>query len=125
MDDLFDRDIGAICQKRGHGLMAGLEALWDSVFSAALTNDGRRSFSHYSLRLSSGTPKTVSIPLSPTHFNETVMKLRAWVHEDHSAIETIALHHAAWLVADPMHGTKRLLECAERALVVEDLACSW
>ncbi len=79
--DLFDREMPAQKQLSGTGFLNGLVALWNYTLSEGIVEDGRGSFSHFTLSCSEviwGLHGDFLIPVSSTTTNPVLAKLRVW-----------------------------------------------
>ncbi|MFT3707107.1 MAG: hypothetical protein QM817_05500 [Archangium sp.] len=76
--DLFDRDSEPLVDAQFVSLIEGLRALWRSVLHEGIVEDGRRSFTDFSLQLEDG--KRLTIPVNQS-VNVELLQLRARQHE--------------------------------------------
>lgn len=111
--DSFDRDSEPCCDARGEALADGLARLWAKTLEEGVLDDGRPTFTWFSLRHDGGA---VTIPRDPLA-NPALAKLRAWRATPSLMERLVAAHLAA-----PTEATALLAKVAEAADVRSLLA---
>lgn len=89
--DFFDRESAPFCDARGEALEEGLAQLWAKTLDEGVLDDGRPTFTWFTLRHDGGA---VTLPRDPLK-NPALAKLRAWRGEPALLARLVALHLAA------------------------------
>ena len=86
--DSFDRDSAPYCDARGEALEEGLAKLWAKTLDEGVLDDGRPTFTWFTLRHDGGA---VTLPRDPLA-NPALAKLRAWRGEPGLLARLVARH---------------------------------
>ena len=106
-EDTFDRETPPSTEREGRGLFAGLSLLWTKHFDEGVGEDGRATFSRFSLVL----PGT-SASIDRFYDRATLVKLGGWIKvrdASPAVLHGIVVTHAGLLAnAEPQPETKIL-----------------
>ncbi len=118
--DTFDREAPPVVERTGAGVEAGARALWQRSIDEGVTDEGRATFSRFTLVWEGTARLGAYVPASTTP-DDRLVKLRAWRGD--AMYDAIAQAHAALLRQSGCAGpseAERILEVAGESSSAED-----